>query len=275
MYTESDILSSDNVKINLRFWAGKDNNLPAIVVTHGYGEHQGYYEDFASFFQNAGYNVVTYDLRSYGRSEGKRGHVPSFDLFLDDLENVMKFTQNKYQVKKFHLFGHSLGGNIVANFLLKRSVDDVVKAVLSAPWFKLAFEPPRFKLLLAKIGNYFFPSVPVKGELKVEELSRDENFIRRYKNDPLTYDKISPSYFFAILEAGQYALKHANELKVPVLILHGDGDKVTSVQASKEFCDKAGDMCTFKLWTGGYRHVIFSEKDKNKVFEYIEEFLNP
>ncbi len=272
-YSSSQLLSIANIKININIYETENEPKGLLIVTHGYGEHSGFYDDLASFFTSKDFNVVAYDIRSHGLSEGKRGHVPKFDYFLDDLENVINFSRIKYKKLPVFLFGHSLGGSIVLNFLLKRDASDIKKAIISSPWLKLAFEPSKIKLFLAKLGKSLFPAFVMKGELNIEHLSRDSNFQKRFIEDPLTYDLISPGFYSGISESGIWALEHSDDLKTPVLISHGDNDMVTSNVASREFCDKAGDFCTFKEWSGGYRHVVFSENDKAEIFGFYYSYL--
>ena len=270
----SELLSIENIKINVNLYSPENKPKGLLIITHGYGEHSGYYKEFVSFFNKKDFAVATYDLRSHGLSEGKRGHVPEFEYFLDDLQNVINFSTGIYKDIPVYLFGHSLGGSIVLNFLLRRKPENIKKAIISSPWLKLAFEPPKSKLILAKIGKALFPSFVMKGELNIDHLSRDENFKKRFDEDPLTYDLISPKYYFEIRDAGIWALENADKLKIPVLISHGDDDSVTSIVASKEFCSKVSNLCKFKEWENGYRHVVFSEKDKTNIFDYFFAYCN-
>ncbi len=269
---EYKIKSKDGVLLNLKIYRKGDKYDKLLVITHGYGEHQGYYVDFANYFSAKGFAVCTYDLRSHGNSDGKRGHVPSFELFLDDLGNVIEFANKEFGNIPVYLFGHSMGGSIVLNYLLRSSQENIVNTVISSPWLKLAFEPPKFKLLLAKIGKKLFPAFVMKGELDPESLSRDSEFVSRFIEDPLTYDKISPGYFSTIREYGLFALANAKKLKYPILMSHGSDDNVTSSDASKLFCKNVGDLCQYKLWND-YKHVVFSEKDKNLIFDYYYDYL--
>jgi len=266
------IKSKGDINLSLKIYKSDEGFDKILVITHGYGEHQGYYVDFAKYFMKKGFAVCAYDLRSHGKSGGKQGHVPSFELFLDDLENIIGFAQNQLGTLPVYLFGHSMGGSIVLNYLLRRTPENVKKAIISSPWLKLAFEPPKLKLILANIGKKLFPSLVMKGELDPYSLSGNPDFVSRFINDPLTYDKISPGYFSTIREYGLYALANANKLRHNILMSHGSDDKVTSSQASKEFCENAGEFCKYKLWKG-YKHVVFSENDKNTVFEYYYDYL--
>lgn len=271
--TEFIIQAKNKTKINLNIWDRGENDKKMLVITHGYGEHKGYYKDFAKYFVNKGFIVCTYDLRSHGLSEGKRGHVSPFDLFLDDFEMILVFLRKTKGELPLYLFGHSMGGSIVINYLLNRKPKNIVKTIISSPWLKLAFEPPKFKLLLAKIGLILFPNFPIKGELNIDNLSRDLDFKREFKDDPLTYDLISPAYFFAIRNAGVFALENASEMNYSLLISHGDDDRITSIKASKLFCSNSGKNCHFKKWNGGYKHVVYSENDKLDIFSYFHSYL--
>jgi alpha-beta hydrolase superfamily lysophospholipase len=264
--------STNDTLIDFTIYSEKENIDKLLLITHGYGEHKEYYREFAEYFVKKGYAVCTYDLRSHGKSGGKRGHVQLFDLFLDDIDKIIDVIRDIFGMIPIFLFGHSMGGSIVLNYLYKRESKHIEKVVISSPWLKLAFEPPKFKLFLAKVGNLLFPSIPLKGELDTKNLSRDIGFIQRFEKDPDTYDKISPKYFFEIRNAGLFVLENKTKIQTPILLTHGSDDNITSLEASKEFCNSVGDICTFKEWKG-YKHVVFSENDKDSIFEYYYNYL--
>jgi alpha-beta hydrolase superfamily lysophospholipase len=268
------LIVGNNVKLNIRQYGDVCNAVNTLIVAHGYGEHQAYYSEMAEYFAQRGYCVVTYDLRSHGLSDGKRGYVSDFSLFVDDLNHVIRYYMGIKPESRFYMFGHSLGGSIVLNYLLKYQNEKISKAVISSPWLKLAFDPPRFKKILANIGNAWFPSLVIKGELVTDNLSRDTGFVKRFDDDPMTYDKISPAYYVSTVAAGLNALEKAALLKTPVLITHGDDDRITSSEASEQFCSAAGRLATFKSWDGGYRHVVFSESDKDIIFRHYYKYLS-
>jgi alpha-beta hydrolase superfamily lysophospholipase len=64
-----------------------------------------------------------------------------------------------------------------------------------------------------------------------------------------------------------YALQHANELKIPALIMHGEDDKITSEPASAEFAKRSSLMSEYKSWPGMY-HEIHNEPDNESVYAY-------
>ena len=76
-----------------------------------------------------------------------------------------------------------------------------------------------------------------------------------------------------MLRAGLWALAHAAELPLPLLLMHGGADRIVSLDASREFSTKAGERCTLKVWDGLY-HEIHNEPEKEQVFAYLLEWLN-
>jgi alpha-beta hydrolase superfamily lysophospholipase len=271
-YKDSTIKSFDGLNLNLRFYDSVVKTDKILLITHGYGEHQGYYEDMAAYFAANGFNVLSYDLRSHGRSEGRRGDVPKFQYFIDDLTFIIGQMKNQYPYSDFFLLGHSLGGNIIINYLLINSDPHIKKAIATSPWLRLAFEPPLIKKIMAKIGLALFPSLVIKGELNIKNLSRNQQFIKSFESDPLNYDLISSRYYKEIIDAGEYTLANAEKLSTPLLVCHGDNDNITSYGTSKLFAEKSGAI--FKSWNGGYKHVIFSEENRDEIFNYFLKYLS-
>ena len=67
-------------------------------------------------------------------------------------------------------------------------------------------------------------------------------------------------------------MEHADELPIPLLLMHGAADSITSAQASRDFAAKAGERCTLKIWEGLY-HEIHNEPEKEKVFACLLEWV--
>jgi alpha-beta hydrolase superfamily lysophospholipase len=92
-----------------------------------------------------------------------------------------------------------------------------------------------------------------------------------YISDPLNHDRISAGLFHSANIAGQYSLLHAEDLKVPLLLMHGSDDPITSPQSSRDFASKT-NLAELKIWDGGY-HELHNETFKDEVFSYILKWL--
>jgi alpha-beta hydrolase superfamily lysophospholipase len=169
------------------------------------------------------------------------------------------------------LYGHSLGGVIVLNYLLKNN-PKIKGAIVTSPALKLAFEPGKAKLALAALMKSIMPGLIQPTGLPVEYLSHDKAVVEKYVNDPLVHGKISVGLFHSWMNSSNYSLSHASDLKVPLLLLHGSDDKVCSPKGSIEFASKSG-MTELRIWDGGY-HELHNEPFKQDVFDFILNWIN-
>lgn len=270
--TDFDLVTTDSIKLKAKEYIPKNEIKGVVCIVHGYAEHQERYIHVAKLFSENNLVVFTYDQRSSGKSPGKRGYVKDYDLLLNDLQSLIKITQNKYNNVPLFIYGHSLGGGLVINYLLKRDVSLIKAAIITSPWLLLTKKPPIAMLLLAKVGNVLFPSFQIPSGLDVNDLSNDKKVGIAYKDDPLTYNVITPRFFIDTYKAGIWASKNAEKLKIPALISHGTNDNITSHKASAQFANQS-DFVEIKIWKG-MKHELHNDIIKDEVLTFYLNWLN-
>jgi alpha-beta hydrolase superfamily lysophospholipase len=263
--TEFILTAADGKNLYTKSWT-PEKPLALVCLVHGLGEHVGRYEHVAQQLNRSGIAVYGIDLRGHGHSPGKKGHASCQDLW-DDVESLMKHARLSHLDVPLFLYGHSWGGNIVSNFLLRRNSGEIRGAILSSPWLKLSFEPARMKLLMAQWLSGIYPSLTQANDLQPEHLSRDPRVGEAYIRDPLVHQKISAGLFSEAVLNGQYALEHASQLSKPLLIMHGTDDQITSAKASEEFSEIAPNA-RLQLWPD-MRHETHNEYGKEEVVEFV------
>jgi alpha-beta hydrolase superfamily lysophospholipase len=247
-----------------------ENAKAVIVLVHGLGEHILRYDNWADLFMKEGMAFTGVDLPGHGRSEGKRGYVRSYRL-VDEMIGIMLDSCRKtFPGIPVYLYGHSLGGGIVLNYVLR--VNPRIKGVIvTSPWLRLSFEPAKDKIILASVLKNLIPGLVQSSGLNVSHISHDDTVVNNYKKDPLVHGKISVSLFDAAMSAAKYSLTHAQDLKIPTLLIHGSDDQITSPQGSMEFAGKS-DKVTLRIWDGGY-HELHNEPFRADVFRYIIDWI--
>lgn len=241
-----------------------------VILVHGIGEHIGRYDHWIKKFNGRGFAFVGLDLPGHGKSDGKRGHIRSYSVTDEMLDTLIREYRKTFPGLPMFLYGHSLGGGIVLDYLIRR--DPPVKgAVVTSPYLRLAFEPPKFKLILASVMENIFPSLVQSSGLVIEHISRDPGVVADYKSDPLIHGKISVSLFNSATSAATHSLTHAENLRIPLLLLHGSDDKLTLPDGSREFASKC-THATLKILEGGY-HELHNEPFKDEVFSVIAEWI--
>lgn len=273
-YKSTVYTSFDGIKLSGYIWEPQETPKAIINLVHGFGEYSERYNYWTMKFADKGFVVHAIDYRGHGKSDGRRGHINKFDDFLNDIDVLVNESEKLYPNLPQFIYGHSLGGNIVTNYILNRD-NNFKGAVISSPWLKLAFDPSTLMLFFARIMYKVYPKFTQNSKLEVKALSHDKKIVDDYINDPLVHEKISAGMFYEIFEAGHRVFDNINKLDIPVLIQHGNADKITSYKASKEFANKAKELkkdIIYKEWEGLY-HELHNELKKDEVFEFVLQCL--
>lgn len=255
----------------MRFFPSNGAPQALMCLIHGLGEHSGRYEHVARFFNERGVALVAFDMLGHGQSAGRRGHFPGYPAMAGQANAVIAEARHLLGDVPLILYGHSMGGNMVLNLVLRGLLHAPPRAlILSSPLFEPAFEPPKWKLLLGKAAYRLVPTLSLGNELDPNGLSRDEKVVAAYVADPLVHSRIS-ARFLEVLEGGLSALQQADRLPCPTLLMHGEQDPITSVAASKSFA-AGSEACTLKLWPR-LRHEIHQEPEQQEVLGFAHDWL--
>lgn len=274
-YKSITYASFDGIKLSGYIWEPKETSKAVIILVHGFGEYSERYDYWAKQFNEKGFVVHAIDYRGHGKSDGRRGHINQFDDFINDIDVLVKESKKLYPDLPQFIYGHSLGGNIVTNYILKRD-NNFKGAVISSPWYKLSFDPSALMLFFTRIMNKAYPRFTQNAKLDVKALTHDKEIVEAYIADPLVHEKISAKMFYEIYNAGHRVLENTDKISLPVLVQHGNDDKITSYKASKEFAEKANKInkdVAYKEWDGMY-HELHNEIGKDKVFEFVAQWLD-
>jgi len=249
-----------------------DTVKSVIILVHGMGEHSNRYTNFViPKLLEKNFSVITYDQFGHGRTEGKRGHNPGYDAILDCLSHIILKTKEVFGDVPLFLYGHSMGGNVVINYALQR--EHSLKGIIAtSPLLRLAFKAPSWKLFIGKILQKIAPSITMPSELDVNAISRDPTKVKKYIDDPLIHDNISPNYSLTFFETGEWAIKNAYKLQTPMLVMHGTGDQITDHMASTAFVNNTNGIASLELFENGY-HELHNDLEKDKFIETLTNWI--
>jgi acylglycerol lipase len=206
---ESELKTADNLSLFVRAWEPETEGRAVVCLIHGLGEHSGRYTHVAATLNGSGYIVYAFDLRGHGRSGGIRGHAPSYDILMDDISFFLAAAGLRYPQMPLFLYGHSLGGSLVINYVLRRH--PILNGVIvTAPGFRPAFAVPRWKMYMLRILYNLWPSFSASNELDISGLAHDPDVIRAYRSDPLVHNRITPGLALAALKAGEWEIGRAH-----------------------------------------------------------------
>ena len=266
---EFDWYSNDYINLQGKCWIPSQMPKAIICLVHGFGEHIDRYKHLAEYLAAQDLCLVAFNQRGHGSSEGERGHTPNYAQLLEDVRQFLALINDKFRSIPKIIYGHSFGGNVVANYIIKFQPDYLQGAIITSPWLRLAFEPPVFLVTLGKIMNKVYPRFATTSQLNSSEICDDAEISKNYENDTLNHSRISARMYHEITKHGRLAIKTAHKISLPTLLLHGTADKITSVEASKEFAKNIHpDLLTFRLWENA-KHELHHQRNRNEIFEQI------
>jgi len=261
--TESHLRGSTGHLLFRRSWLPK-TSARIIILVHGYGEHSGRYEQTASDLARAGFEVHAYDHQGHGQSGGTRCHVRRFDHLLDDLEGFVAAVRAERPPLPVVIVGHSMGGLVVAAYASQRN-PNVAGVATSAAALAISEDFSRARTIAAHVLKWLAPRLSLASKLDPEALSRDPEVVRAYLEDPLVQQKITASLASEMLSAMKRSAASATEVKVPMLLQHGEDDPICPVAGSRNFFEQLKVTQRELRTYPGLRHEIFNEPERAAV----------
>jgi alpha-beta hydrolase superfamily lysophospholipase len=263
--------SVDGLEMQAREWLPAGPKRGLVVLVHGFDDHGGRYLHVGEALAAAGFVLCSYDARGQGRSGGTWAWVDRYEQLMDDLGDFLDLASERHPGLPRFLYGHSMGGNEVLNFLLRRK-PKLEGAIATSPWLELAVRAPGWQLAAARLVAALPFAVALPTGMDPDGISHDPAVVKAYLADPCVKGKITPRLLVNVLDAGQWALAHAGGLEVPLLLMHGDSDQITSHGASQRFARDAGAGVTFRSWPGAF-HELHNEPEKAEVLAAITGWL--
>ena len=281
-----------------------DGDVRGVVqIAHGVAEHADRYEEFMNFLAENGFAVAADDHLGHGQSierDEDKGFFAEKDgwwRIVDDLKTVHDTMKARYPDVPYVFFGHSMGSFLARTYLI-RFPDDCDAAIISGT----AQQNPlmvkgglwlagwQVKKLGARgdgqmLNDIAFGSYNNKIKFRYTDfdwLSRDEENVRKYIDDPLCGFVGKCGLYRDMMEGIQFVSSKENAAKMnkamPVYFMSGAADPVGEYgkgveRAYKMFCDVGMRDVTIRLYPEA-RHETLKEINYRDVFRDILNWIN-
>ncbi|AWC30892.1 alpha/beta hydrolase [Bacillus cytotoxicus] len=242
-----------------------------IVIVHGAMEYHGRYEALAEEWNHIGYHVVMGDLPAHGTTSRNRGHINSFDEYIEEVKVWIKEAR-KYRLPIF-LLGHSMGGLIIIRMMEETKREDIDGIILSSPCLGVLATPAAPLRALAKVLNIVMPKLQFPTNLTVEMSTRNKEVRDAMENDSLFLRKVSVRWYSELIKSTRIAHEKIDEFPdVPLLLMQACEDKLVDKTSVRKWFDnlKISDKA-YKEWPNCY-HELLNEYERDEVFNYIKSF---
>lgn len=276
MYTRSESFFNgyDGAKLFMQKWS-VSHPVGSILITHGQAEHSDCYQRLVSALDGSQWNIIAWDLRGHGKSEGLRGYAKDFDEYVLDYK---VFLDRGLSLPELHglpvvVLGHSMGGLIQTCALSEKKYPQISGQILSSPLFGVAVEVPEWKDKGASFINSLLPKVTLNNEIRNDMLTRDIEIMREYEQDTYRHNRISSGVYLGFKREFKRILSKAADIELPTLLHISDKDPVVSSESAVKFFDAlASTNKTLKLVEGG-KHELYNDTVRVEVYKFVIDFL--
>lgn len=250
-----------------------------LIVTHGLGEHSERHSYHYNFFSQY-MNICLYDLRGHGLSTGKRGYVKSFKDYIEDLDEVVYYLKENYAMKRYILFGHSMGGLITASYMQNKAKTSFYpeKVFLSAPAVAGAGLLGRFFQVAPMKLMHMLRSLPLslalEGLVDLSRLSHDPRVYESYITDSQNILKIHSKLFFELLSESRSVFSRPLRTNCELFCAIGMNDCVVDPKAVETYFTEIEKSAKLFKVQSGY-HELHNEIDKYRelYFDFLKTSL--
>jgi alpha-beta hydrolase superfamily lysophospholipase len=270
-----NFVNADGQKIFTRSWQAEGNVRGVILVIHGLGEHSGRYEHVGQALAKAGYHAYALDHLGHGQSEGKRVQVKTHTDFIRDLKQFYDAVCKQHPGSKPYMLGHSMGSVISLQFVL--TYPDAIKAlVVTGTATDVGAGVSKVLRFAASVVTRLAPGAPISPPLDdPKALTNDPQMQQKWHDDPYVNRKSTPASIAKyIVDTGEMIQNRAGELKLPLLIMHGEADQITPISGSRIMAERAGSADKTLITYPGMQHEVMNEIERDKVISRIIEWLN-
>lgn len=252
-----------------------------LILVHGLGEHSGRYCEVVAALTAAGYAVFAFDNQGHGRSEGQRGHINSWQDYRENIEAFGKIVRQQEPTVPLFLMGHSLGGLIVLDYVLRCAQSPVFQAlkvcgiIVSAPPIQpMGGTANSLRILLARLLSGILPRLTLNMGLDKSGLSRNREMMEHLAEDPLIHPYVTLRWGSETLDTIEWVKAHIAQLALPVLITHGEADPIMAPAGSREIYRQiqTADK-TLTLYPGSY-HEPHNDLDAEVVVSDLVNWLD-
>lgn len=253
------------LEIYARKWEVEGVPMKGVVVLlHGDLLWSDYFQNMAKALATKGYIIYAFDLPGYGNSgcvKGVERHVDSYVHYLTILEIVVKYAKKQDPSLPCFLCGEDLGGTIALAFAADQaSAEHLAGIAVASPMLTL----PPLDGSIASMKSQFFPLSPGPSwdlNYSFDDLFKSSEQIRQaefvfHEHDPPTIRKLSE-----LQKLCQFVKANMKNIKLPVLIMHGERDMRNDPTLSYALQAQIGSTSVFYRPYPDCQHGLFCDPD--------------
>lgn len=244
-----------------------------ILLVHGLGAHSDRWDFFAGYFLQNNISSYALELKGFGRTEGLKGHIDSFENYFDDIQSLLTIIKRDNGAKKVFLAGESLGALITFLLALKRP--ELFSGVIGlSPAFKSRLKLTLFERVKIFSSLIFNPKRQFSLPFDSSACTRDLEYRKLMDQNKRECRVATAKLLWNILMAQDRVMSQENRVSIPLLFLiPGASDQLTDPTTVKKVFNalKCADKEIVEY--PDMIHALSIDLGRQKVFEDIVKWV--
>lgn len=296
------LLTSDNREIFYRVWLPENHNIHSVLhIFHGMAEHSARYDRFAIYLNSLGIAVYAQDHRGHGltASDDELGWFAEkhgWKRVVQDGYELSELISKTHPGRDIFLLGHSMGSFLVRSLIplhpelyagaiisgtgasqgLLGAIGKLIARIRSLKNKGRNSDSLLDNLSFGSFGKDFQPQ-----KTSFDWLSRDEQEVQAYMDDPLCGFVCTSRFFIDLLDGIAMANRKSLMCKIPkdfpLLIISGANDPVgvygKGVEKVYKNYQKVGLVDVTINLVKGARHELLNETNREDIHKILGHWL--
>jgi alpha-beta hydrolase superfamily lysophospholipase len=273
--TRMDVLKTkDGLNLDIHIWE-PETPKAVLLAIHGALVHAGDYEIPALYFKEKGIATVAIDMRGHKQD---KIYIKNFELYVEDTNDFLQWTQKAYPDIPIFVMGHSMGGLIATHLGIKYAANEprIKGYIISSPYYENAIKVPPIMIPLIKIFSKIIPKAVIPGPDLTDLLTRDKALTDRHRKDAeIGLRSLKPTMRFGaeLLKAQKWVKENFSSWNHPTFAVVAGADQVADYKESeRQFKSMDPKLITYLFHKDNY-HENFFEINRQETFDKIYEWI--
>jgi alpha-beta hydrolase superfamily lysophospholipase len=273
-HTEATFPAFGGLNLYYQCWRPPGEVRAVLALVHGLGGHSGVFTHVVEHFLPQDYAIYALDCRGSGRSPGQRGYIQAWQEYREDIQAWIQRIRQDYPQEPLFLLGHSLGGVIVLDYVLRspEAAATLKGLIVWAPVVGKVGVPP-LRMALGRLLSWLWPRFSLKTGLSRTSGSRDPAVVLASEQDPLRHCRGTARLVTEWSQTTAWLHQQADQLPLPFLLLQGTEDSVALLSESRQFYQRVSgpdkELCEYL----GTYHELFDDFGYEDVLRDLQNWL--
>jgi alpha-beta hydrolase superfamily lysophospholipase len=257
------VTADDGVGLHYLHWRSQRSPPSAVLVfLHGIASHAGWFTETAADLNRQGVEVYGLDRRGSGRSGGPRGHLDRYERALDDVEQFVRLVSSEHPGIPVFLAASSWAAKLAVVYAAQRAAP-LSGLLLLGPVLLHRVNLSLWRRVWVAVGHLVRPMARVPIPLTPELYTANPPYLDFIRADPLRLLEATTRFFWETDRLDLRRRRDTARLRLPVLLLQGDDDKMVNVPATRRWFEKRGGVDkTYRAYPGA-GHTLDFEPDRS------------